>query len=159
MGSKWGFFKFPLDPDIDMPQLGEQLAWRPVPLHAVPLATAHEPLMHATTMKSATTAALVFDLSLPLKAQLEAAKYYLVAQQRNVRRQGQNLSLRTADHAHRWTLCLRAHDAGLGGTKPDELAAALFPGDVNADIALSALLTETLLLCGGGHRRVLLLED
>ena len=31
-----GFFKFPLDPDTDMPLLGEPLAWRPVAVHCSP---------------------------------------------------------------------------------------------------------------------------
>ena len=35
MGSKWGFYKFPLSPDTDMPLIGEQLLWREIeaPLH------------------------------------------------------------------------------------------------------------------------------
>ena len=34
MGAKWGFYKFPLDPDTDQPVIGEQLSWREQPVSA-----------------------------------------------------------------------------------------------------------------------------
>lgn len=154
-----GFFKFPLAPATDMPLLGEQLAWRPVPVRAVPVASERRQLIDAVADENTTTPALLCDLSLPLKARLDEAKNHLIAQQRRLTRRDGGLSHHVKDRADRWTLRLRVLDAGTDHAKPEDMATPLFPHTADADTALSNLLAEAAVLCGGGHRRILLLES
>lgn len=68
MGAKWGFRKFPVDPDTDFP---DHLTWREQPLTLARLGAGE------TVPDTASRVVLAFDLELPLDAQLEAARRQL----------------------------------------------------------------------------------
>ena len=108
MGAKWGFHKFPLDPDRTAPGPSE-LSWRPPPQPDAPA----EPPYRLD---------LTFDLSLPLPPQLEAAKFRLVSRAAELRRQGLAAPKTMANQRARWTTMLRLLDNA--GT-PDADTAAL----------------------------------
>lgn len=99
MGAKWGYYKFPLDPGRATPPTPDELSWRPPP------APAPRPPDDAYRLD------IPFDLSLPLPAQLEAAKRRLVGRAAELRRQGLPAPL-TVDHQRaRWTRMLQLLDA------------------------------------------------
>lgn len=102
MGAKWGFYKFPLDPERTAPG-PDELSWRPPPQ---PDAPAEPPWRLDFT----------FDLSLPLPPQLEAAKFRLVSRATELRRQGLAAPKTVANQRARWTAMLRQLD---GGPIPD----------------------------------------
>ncbi|MDP1645452.1 MAG: DUF6499 domain-containing protein [Thiobacillus sp.] len=99
MGAKWGFYKFPLDPDRTTPPGPDELAWRPLPQ---PVAPADE----------AFRLDVRFDLSLPLPPQLEAAKFRLVSRAAELRRSGLAAPMTVANQRARWTRMLRLLDTG-----------------------------------------------
>jgi hypothetical protein len=96
MGAKWGFHKFPLDPERIAPA-PDELSWRPPPQPDTPA----EPPWRLD---------LTFDLSLPLPPQLEAAKFRLVSRAAELRRQGRAAPKTVANQRARWTGMLRLLD-------------------------------------------------
>ena len=108
MGAKWGFHKFPLDPDRIAPA-PDELSWRPPPQPAPPIDEAYR-------------LDLSFDLSLPLPPQLEAAKFRLVSRAAELRRKGLTAPMTVANQRARWTRMLRLLD---GDEAPDEANATL----------------------------------
>jgi len=107
MGEKWGFYKFPLSPDTDIPLIGEQLTWREVEWPAVKVGVAATEYLGAADDKIA----LGFDLELPLRQQLETAKRFLQARQARLKR-AKVLILRTLEsQRERWRSMLRLLDA------------------------------------------------
>jgi len=81
LGARWGFYKFPPDPRDATAAIEGRITWR-AREHAsllLPVGAGFEP---------ATQAALLFDLDLPLKDQLEHARRELVVLQRTRRKQG-----------------------------------------------------------------------
>jgi len=112
MGAKWGFHKFPLDPDRATPPGPDELSWRPPPQPAAP---ADETLRLD----------LSFDLSLPLPPQLEAAKFRLVSRAAELRRKGLAAPMTVANQRTRWTQMLRLLDAEAAGESADEEDAEL----------------------------------
>ena len=96
MGAKWGFYKFPLDPERSAPG-PDELSWRPPPKPDVPA----EPPYRLD---------LTFDLSMPLPPQLEAAKFRLVSRAAELRRQGHAVPKAVANQRARWTAMLRLLD-------------------------------------------------
>jgi len=80
MGAKWGFYKFPLDPERSAPP-PDELSWRPPPQPALPPDTIYQ-------------LDISFDLSLPLPPQLEAARFRLVSRAAELRRSGLAASVR-----------------------------------------------------------------
>ncbi|MGA9164898.1 MAG: DUF6499 domain-containing protein [Thiobacillus sp.] len=97
MGAKWGFYKFPLDPERSTPPGPDELAWRP------PAASG--------TIAEAYRVDLSFDLSLPLPPQLEAAKFRLVSRAAELRRNGLAAPKTVANQRERWTQMVRLLDA------------------------------------------------
>jgi hypothetical protein len=97
MGAKWGFYKFPLDPERSTPPGPEELAWRPPPAPG-PIADAYR-------------FDLSFDLSLPLPPQLEAAKFRLVSRAAELRRNGLAAPKTVVNQRERWTQMVRLLDA------------------------------------------------
>jgi hypothetical protein len=155
MGSKWGFYKFPLDPDRASPALGDELAWREVERSTVLV----RPDDHRYFESGGPRLALGFDLSYPLPEQIEEAKRFLIILQRRLRQEGR-LALQTVVHCRaRWTLCLRALDAESAGTCASEIAATLLPAESYASGEVQALLEEAHRLVGGGYRDILLLPE
>ena len=111
MGAKWGFHKFPLDPARRTVPSPDELSWRPPP------ALKPRPADDAYRLD------IPFDLSVPLPAQLEAAKFRLVSRAAELRRAGNPAPLSVASQYTRWTQLLRqldseaadgVQDAGLG---------------------------------------------
>ncbi|OZA27750.1 MAG: hypothetical protein B7X91_07525 [Hydrogenophilales bacterium 17-64-11] len=107
MGAKWGFYKFPLDPDRVAPG-PDELSWRAPP--------------PAPRMDEACRLDISFDLSLPLAPQLEAAKFRLIGRASELRRQGLAAPKTVANQRERWTRMLRLLD---GDETPNAENAAL----------------------------------
>ena len=96
MGAKWGFYKFPLDPERVAPG-SDELSWRPPPQAEAPVEAPYR-------------VDIAFDLSMPLPPQLEAAKFRLVSRAAELRRQGLAAPKSVANHRERWTTMLRLLD-------------------------------------------------
>jgi len=108
MGAKWGFYKFPLDPERVAPG-PDELSWRPPP-------------ESDSEVEAPYRLDLTFNLSLPLPPQLEAAKFRLVSRASELRRQGLAAPKTVANQRERWTRMLRLLD---GNESPNAENAAL----------------------------------
>ncbi len=145
MGAKWGFRKFPLDPDIDLP---DDLAWREFLVDV----TVIDADSAATLRQKPEMLALNFDLALPLPAQLDAAKRHLIAA-RQLRAQAGSLPPRSLrEGAPIWRHWLRILDALEAGAKLDSIGETLTLHAPEQEIA------SALAMRGGDYRRILLLE-
>ncbi|MBC2731962.1 DUF6499 domain-containing protein [Thiobacillus sp.] len=100
MGAKWGFYKFPLDPERGTPPGADELSWRP-------------PLQPAPHIDEVCRLDVSFDLSLPLPPQLEAAKFRLVGRAAELRRQGILAPKTVANQCARWIRMLRVLDGDM----------------------------------------------
>ena len=110
VGAKWGFYKFPLDPERTIPPGPGELSWRPPPAPSAPA--------------DGYRLDICFDLSLPLPPQLEAAKFRLISRAAELRRQGLAAPMTVANQRTRWTEMLRLLD---GRATPDEQDEGLLP--------------------------------
>jgi hypothetical protein len=144
MGAKWGFRKFPPDPALAQP---DDLTWREFPIEVAVIDTRDErPPMPEQL-------ALRFDLSLPLPAQLEAAKRALISA-RQLRAQAGILPPRgLREGAALWRIWLRLLDALERGASLDNIGEVLALSNP-ADAAAAAIATR-----GGGYRRILMLNN
>lgn len=154
MGAKWGFYKFPLDPATDRPRIGEQLSWREV-ADSVPLVdTPDSPYLNEDSQR----VALGFDLDMPLRRQLDAAKQFLQRRQARLRRRGE-VTLRSVVACRpRLTLMLRLLDGAQSGEVPASMRAELLT-DAEQQFDPVALLVEANALVQGGYRNLLLLPE
>ena len=132
MGAKWGFYKFPLDPQRTVPPGPDALSWRPPPAPA-PRAEG-----------DAYRLDVAFDLSLPLPPQLEAARFRLLSRAAELRRSGLAAPLTVASQRAHWTRLLRLLDA--------ETAGEALASDAH-------LLDEAKAMVRGGYREILRLAD
>lgn len=98
MGAKWGFYKFPIDPERSIPPNPDELTWRPPPLPSTPPDTPYR-------------LDISFDLSLPLPPQLEAAKFRLISHTSALRRTGLAAPMTVANQRTHWTQLVRLLDA------------------------------------------------
>ena len=109
LGARWGFHKFPPDPRDDDPVGEGRLSWRPRGEDPLPVLAEGEVSLAPEQM------ALVFDLSMPLRAQLDQARHQLQLEAGRRRRE-QGLQPRRVrllrDH---WMTLLRALDAESNG--------------------------------------------
>ncbi len=103
MGAKWGFYQFPNDPAIPAWALESPVNWRPAPGFRFD----REP-------EKASETRLTFDLALPLPAQLEAARHWLVSKQSALRGQGLAVPRTLANQKEHWARLLAALDQGAG---------------------------------------------
>ncbi len=108
MGAKWGYYKFPLDPGRAAPPGPDELSWRPPP------APTQRPPDDAYRLD------IPFDLSLPLPAQLEAAKFRLVGRAAELRRQGLPAPMTVESQRARWTRMLQLLDTVAAGEPGEE---------------------------------------
>ena len=113
MGAKWGYYKFPLDPERITPPGPDDLSWRPPP---APVLRPPDDLYRLD---------IAFDLSLPLPAQLEAAKFRLVGRAAELRRQGLPAPMTVDNQRARWTRMLQLLDAAAAGEPVAESDAPL----------------------------------
>ncbi|MEW6133412.1 MAG: DUF6499 domain-containing protein [Pseudomonadota bacterium] len=103
MGAKWGFYQFPQDPALPAWQLESPIHWRPAPGYRF-----------NRTPASANDIRLTFDLSLPLPAQLEAAKVWLIGSLAALRRQGLAVPHSLQNRRGHWAELLNAWDSQSG---------------------------------------------
>ncbi len=141
MGARWGFYKFPLSPDTDAPVIGEQLSWR----------EREQPVIELDAGDIGDTGgarvALAFDLAMPLRPQLEAARRFLQVRQAGLRRRGELEMCTVATQAGRWRLMLQVLDAGAQGVARARLFAWLrrqpgFEGEPEEFLAAARALVE-----------------
>jgi len=111
MGAKWGFYKFPLDPERPDPPTPGELSWRPPP------ATEPRPVNDPYRLD------IAFDLSLPLPPQLESAKIRLVSRAAELRRAGLPAPMHVSSQHVRWTHMLRLLDAEAAGEPIEDVDA------------------------------------
>ena len=147
MGSKWGFYKFPLDPATDMPTIGEQLSWRPLP-EAVSVVDVPEQVDAGEVDN--VRLALAFELDLPLRPQLEAAQSFLQRRQAYLRKRGGMPMKTVTTLSPRWMLMLRLLDGHRAGESPASMQPIL--GQFTADNNLADLLDQAVELVNGGYR-------
>lgn len=147
-GARWGFYKFPPDPDQDDAVGRGLLTWRePDREGPEPLGLEDRGYLGDDLAK----VALGFDLRLPLRAQLEQAKRLLQVLQRQRRQQGMQL-MTVVNFVAQWRLYLRLLDAEGQGANRSEMARRF---------GLSALednLSAARAMADGGYRSLLLLE-
>lgn len=103
MGAKWGFYQFPQNPALAAWELESAINWRPAPGFRFDR-PAHQ----------GTDAQLVFDLTLPLPAQLESAKQWLISKQAAMRRQGVAAPRTLQNQQAHWIKLLEALDSQSG---------------------------------------------
>jgi len=101
MGAKWGFYQFPQNPDLSALELATPVNWRPPP--AFDLRSGDDSLNRQK---------LNFDLALPLPAQLEAAKQWLVGEQIKLRRHGQPIPWSLENQRDIWRQLINVLDKG-----------------------------------------------
>lgn len=97
MGAKWGFYKFPLDPERTTPPSPDELSWRPPPAPGTP-------------PDAPFRLDISFDLALPLPPQLETAKFRLASRVAELRREGLAAPKTVANQRESWTRMLRLLD-------------------------------------------------
>jgi len=153
MGAKWGFYKFPLNPSIEQPCIGEQLSWRELEESVHEVKGAGSPYLDGYAGRIA----LGFDLELPLRRQFETAKRFLQMRKARLRREGTLTLQSVGRHRERWTLMLRLLDGLQAGEEPCEMYARL--GQEIPDGAETTLLTEAEAMVNGGYREILRLPD
>jgi len=114
LGARWGFHKFPPDPEDDDPVGEGRLSWRP--LDEEPL-----PEVEGEWQPGPERMALVFDLSLPLKPQLEQARKQLQMEMGVRRRRGELVPQRVSRWGEHWKRLLRCIDADVEGSAKEFL--------------------------------------
>ncbi len=124
MGAKWGFYQFPQDPALPAWQLEAPINWRPGPGLRV-----DRPAISASDIQ------LTFDLALPLPAQLDAAKSFLISSQAALKRRGQAVPHSLQNRRAHWAELLASWDSQSGG-----------------------LLDEARAMVEGGYREILRLQ-
>lgn len=103
MGTKWGFYQFPQNPALPAWELESPVNWRPAP-----------GFRFDRPVESGTDAQLVLDLTLPLPAQLEAAKQWLIGRQAALKKQGLAAPRTLQNQRDHWARLLNALDTNSG---------------------------------------------
>jgi hypothetical protein len=151
LGARWGFYKFPVDPAMEDPVGQGLLTWRALPLSA-------ELVGHTDTAwlgGDPSKLALGFDLSLPLREQLEDARRLLAVMRRQRIKQGLMHPKTVAACCEEWTRYLRLLDAETA--RADSARITLQLGlDPQS---LGAVWAETQALVNGGYRRIVGLPE
>lgn len=145
MGARWGFYKFPPDPADDDPCGAGRLAWREIE-QDIPVVGNND---RQWLGNDAARVALGFDLSLPLREQIERAKRSLQILQRRRRKSGQLEMSSLKTQCAYLGLMLRLLDA-----EADAADATAF-ASVSPD--WGGLLDKAHVLRDGGYRRLPLL--
>ncbi|HOP15986.1 MAG TPA: DUF6499 domain-containing protein [Gammaproteobacteria bacterium] len=111
LGARWGFYKFPPDPSDDDPVGEGRLVWRDVETEARILGLDDTQWLGG----DAAWVAIGFDLSLPLRDQIERAKRALQLLQRRRRQSGDVPAFSIATQRDRLRMSLRLLDASAAG--------------------------------------------
>ncbi len=150
MGARWGFYKYPPDPADDDPVGMQRLAWREV-THEVSILGDGE-----ARCSGSARLAVCFDLSLPLREQIDQAKRRLQIEQRRRAKAG-DVQLQTVKTlAPRWRRYLRLLDALDEGVADEAIVRLLYGGDADR---LATDRAEARGLCQGGYRELLRLPE
>jgi hypothetical protein len=99
MGAKWGFYQFPQNPARHALELTAPINWRPPPAFDF-----------RSEEQSPSRQRLIFDLSLPLPPQLEAARQWLLSEQVKLRRQRQPAPRTLENQRDHWAELIAALD-------------------------------------------------
>ncbi len=150
MGAKWGFARFPLDPELDSASLSSPPLWRQ---------SEPEVIEQHTEVVNDHLLALAFDLSLPLKAQLETARVHLASEQHRRLTNGQIQMQSIASCCVWWTLLLRLLDGSSQDAGQDDIRATLFRGTADALTEFSRALREANNFLHSGYLRILDLPE
>lgn len=126
MGARWGFHKFPPDPEDDKAVAENRLIWRELTHRDEMIEVSGEDRDYLGEDQG--KLALGFDLSKPVREQLEQAKRYLQLTQKQRVRQGL-VELKTLKNMrNHLALCLRVSDALNAGVDEKQMKQA-FPGN------------------------------
>jgi len=147
LGARWGFYKFPPDPGDDDPVGGGRLVWREIEQDIPLLDDADRQWLGDDPAR----VALGFDLSLPLRDQLERAKRMLLVLQRGRQQSGEIQPLSVTSRYRALTVMLRLLDAVYAGA--GETGLATVDGDWDVLLAQAEELRD------GGYRRLALLPS
>ncbi len=110
MGYKWGFFQFPQSPELSAIELPNGTNWRPLDSNYY-LVHNNIPGNPCEKNKSELLLSVDFDLSKPLKEQLEQVKQKAIIAQRQLRKKGSLQLFTIAGKKALWMSCLRFLDA------------------------------------------------
>ena len=141
MGAKWGFYKFPQDPEKENPAYPGELLWREQELHPALL----PPGESASTQPE--LAAVQFDLRLSFSDQWEEARKLLAAERRARGKNGE-LRPRIRDNISLWQCCLDYLDGKL------DIAQCEKSGFTPKLIA-----EEATRLIKGGYRTIIMMKE
>jgi len=144
MGTKWGFYKFPVNPEIDLPELDTQLLWREVDL---------DKWLVMDGEQDSFSFRQIFDLRLPIEVQLEQAKRAFVIARRQQQKSGQLSCYRVPQCGKHGLNLLRIYDASNTGISESEIKEHLQLDNI------PGLLAEAKELIYGGHQRILLYAE
>ncbi len=167
MGAKWGFHKFPLDPQRDTPpglhpppQVGEQpdghKGANAVPNPIDEISFRPPPAPAPRKPDDPYRLDIAFDLSLPLPPQLEAAKFHLVSRAAGLRRLGLSAPLSVTNQHATWTRLLRILDAHAAGANVADLCES---GLCEGKTHFARLLSEAQAMTQTGYLAILRLAD
>lgn len=145
MGQKWGFYKFPVDPSVELPQLGTQLLWRDVSLTPTIVEAADVDWLGVNLAK----VAYGFDLSQPLAPQLDQAQRFLRLLQRQRCKQGSIILETLQQRQHEWRQYLRYLDAEAANVSPEQIIEVLQLDEP------AALRQQAFEMIHTGYRRIL----
>ena len=137
MGYKWGFFQFPLAPDLPATEITTN--WRPlIPMENEVLQEQfhNKPLLLSEQDKTDFFMTRVFDLTRPLKEQLENIKKQVIIAQRRFKNQGRLIPYTIVGKQALWRLCLRFLDAQKANTCETEIQFYFNQGDPTYDLKL-----------------------
>lgn len=140
LGAKWGFNKFPLDPQRALPPTPDELSWRPVPAKS------------ANAIEREYRLDIAFDLSLPVPPQLDAARFRLAGRVAELRRSGRVAPRTIASERDHWMQLLQALDCA--GDPFDTTGIAAREEDLRA-----RLLDEARAMVDAGYRDILRLAE
>lgn len=145
LGARWGFYKFPVNPNENDPIGNNKLNWRPIDEDIEVLGQDDK----AYLGEQVNLLALGFDLSLPLAEQLERAKRQLQIEQRlRIKNNSvQRLSVKTK--GDEWAQCLRWLDGLATGIEVDAVTTQL-----DLDEGIKSKAAE---LLAGGYRQITLI--
>ena len=107
MGQKWGFYKFPIDPARERPQLGTELLWRDVPITPRLIEQSDTDWLGVNAAK----VAYGFDLRQPLTPQFEQAQRFLRVLQKQRSKPGKVILETPQQRQQEWCRYLRYLDA------------------------------------------------
>lgn len=150
MGEKWGYYKFPLNPQHNALALDEPPTWRPV-IPSIPCITAENEYCGAQSNKLA----LGFDLNLPIPAQIAQAQQLLTLRQQRKRSRQEIVPTRLKEFRRYSVLYLRLLDALCENTSIATITQQLA---ISEQPSCSQLIAQAQYFAQIGYRNVLIMQ-